>query len=202
MKVSFESCALRFLDQWFLQEKPLFDGLREGSNEAKLNTLKKAATYFSIARNFPARFDDGRGLRRFEPVVDILDNTKDPMGASVNAVDSLQKSLSAIYGGRKLISAASKLLWLKYRDGVIIYDLKARETLGLKKDDYRVYCSAWKNAYTEHQGLIRNVCATLTKAQGFALCGVEVSSDEIKKATTSQWFYERVLDTYLWFSAD
>lgn len=201
MEPSIKGCALRFLDQWFLEEEKLYDGLKPGNtDEEKLKTLKGAMRYFSIARNFPTKHDKGRSPNRFRLVISALGEV-DVQKESILEVADLQGRLSEDYGGRRFYSAASKLLWLLKRDDVIIYDSQVRKSLGFPREDYSEYCEIWEGEFSKLESDIRSACNELETNYGWAVCSGGVPDSEVRQTVAEPWFHRRVFDTYHWFRA-
>jgi len=121
------------------------------------------------------------------------------VNGTVDSVEALVESFSELYGGKRLTSAASKLLWLKHRDGVAIYDQKARQALGFSGESYRDFFAEWSKQYSIHERAIHGACARLPAVRDFALWGAQVPLDQITEVIGALWFRERVFDTYLWF---
>lgn len=120
--------AQRFAIQWRDTERPLFEGLRSDKRSHRLDALRRATAHFIIARNFARAHDVDLGRKRLELVLDVFNDVRlRPLRSSElePSVMRFATRLGAAYGGRTLISAASKLLWLAHRDPAIIYDSRA-----------------------------------------------------------------------------
>jgi len=199
MKPSVRGCALRFLDQWFLEEKPLYEGLApERSKKEQLGTLDKAMSYFKIARNFQTAWDKQKGIPRFQPVLEVL-NKQPEGGDDIDAVVRLETELRLEYPDHRLISAASKLTWLRRRDSVIIFDSLVKTSLGLTDVDYKTYCEVWMAQYEDCREKIESVCSKQGDAAKFSVCEFDLDNDEIKRVAREPWFHRRVFDTFHWF---
>src|SRR2546422_204183 len=116
-----ERSATQYAQYWVRSERSFVETLVDGDEDARLAAIQRAAGYFRIARNFPKAFDVGRGLARLAPVRDLL---QAPLLRLVDAqtltqlVESLRHQLGALYGGKDLLSAATKFLWLLDGDPV------------------------------------------------------------------------------------
>jgi hypothetical protein len=110
--------------------------------------------------------------------------------------DELKKKI-----GSANISAASKLLWLSFRDPFIIYDSRAdyalRQGFNARFDGYREYAAAWRNAYAKHEAAIAKAVEELPKARVFMRSEPPLDH-EILRTARETWFKERVFDTFLW----
>lgn len=64
----------------------------------------------------------------------------DPRGVNdhtlADVVRRLRRELGMPYGGKDVLSAATKFLWLAHRDVVIIHDSQVRAVLGAEYGDY------------------------------------------------------------------
>ena len=122
-----ETACLGYLLQWSTLEKEIFDGLRSPSHDERLRALNRAAAFFRIARNLPIKRE--QGAERLSPVLEMFDQLpENPPDDVMAAVIEFQDRLSAIYG-RRALSFSSKVLWLRYRAPIVIYDAQARRAL-------------------------------------------------------------------------
>ena len=145
MGIYWEYCSLYYLQQWLSGERRLHDAL-SGTDERSIREgLSDAVKSFRVARNLPRKYDADRGLKRYEPLLEVfLQLQKQEISESnfINVFDNFQSEISKKYGGKKLISLSSKLLWLRYRDPFIIYDSRARTSLEVTPGDYSEYVAA------------------------------------------------------------
>lgn len=74
MKHSLEYYSLHYLDMWLKHDRIYYEALTGGIREEKLAAIKKAVTYYKVARNLPTRCDEGIVCDRYEPILKILDN--------------------------------------------------------------------------------------------------------------------------------
>lgn len=200
-KVSLHFASLRFLDQWAVIEAPIRAGLLSSDPERQRKALEKGTAFFGIARNLPKRYDvEARPPRpRFRPVVEVLAESKlGPVDDPDDAVERLTESLSGRYGGHRVVSAASKVLWLIHRDRVVIYDSRARKALGFRACAYPAYRRAWEDRWAEKRAEIAEACHELPTVLRFAACHGRMSPAEVKRLAGSSWFQRRVLDVALW----
>jgi len=177
--------ANRYARTWIDLEKGLVSGLGAVDRATRLETLQRCAGQFRIARNFPTKFDIERGIPRLNPVLVILDALPEHLRADrlFDIVDVTSQRLATAYGMRVLLSAATKLLWLKYRDPVIIYDSQVRASLGVRAGDYPAYVRQWRALYSRRALGIRNAASRIR------IPGVPWKRE---------WFRRRVFDLYLW----
>jgi len=166
-------------------EQGLVSGLGAVDRATRLKALQRCAGYFRIARKFPTRFDIERGIPRLDPVLVILDTLPARLRADrlVDIVDLTSQRLATAYGRKGLLSAATKLLWLIYRDPVILYDSQVRASLGVRAGDYAAYVRRWHALYSRHAVEIRSAASRIR------IPGVP---------SEREWFRRRVFDIYLW----
>ena len=116
----FEFCAFRFLIQWQEDEQKLHAAISSSTPAA--TDIRGALSYFQVARNF-------RDLDQPEKTAFVLnsllevraDQTLQTPGAKVAR---LTQRLQEEFDQDNLL-AASKLLWLSYREPYIVYDGRA-----------------------------------------------------------------------------
>jgi hypothetical protein len=138
--VSAHFAAIRYLDQWFVIEQPVRIGLLSGVREEQRRAIERAAPFFNVARNLPTKFDIGLRRQRYDPVIDAIETLSSVTPrAGAELVGEFAARLSASYGDKGTMSVASKILWLWYRDPIVIYDSRVRRALGATADDYSAY---------------------------------------------------------------
>jgi hypothetical protein len=199
-KVSFYHCALSYLDMWLREDRGYCQALSTTHREHKLTALGKAAFTYRIARNFPDKYDRKQGLDRYGPVLDILDSLDAEVVSSdgiVQTIEHARKRISSHYGGRDVLSATTKFLWLKFKSPVVIYDSQARLAIGTRAGDIGAYLSAWQKRYATHEQEIEAACEELPSVQRYCE-NQETPIEEIQYLSRQKWFKERVLDVYLW----
>lgn len=196
---TFDFCALQFLNQWFEKESGYCSQLLSSqSEEVNLAGLAAAAAYFRIARNLPRAFEQNQGLSRYKPVLKAIYSLDfvSPEGA-VDTVDAIQKHISEEYGGRNVLSLTTKLLWLRFKSPIRIYDSQARTALGTPEGEYLPFYRAFSQAYTQHRAEIESACSRLSSVVTYSV-RPDIEPTELNELVTSLWFKERVLDIYLW----
>ncbi|MDD2658320.1 MAG: hypothetical protein PHY54_01400 [Methylococcales bacterium] len=200
MKHSLEYFSLHYLDMWLRHDRLYHESLNNGTREEKLIFIKKAATYYKVARNLPKEYDEDTGCARYEPIVKIIDKAiaSDFSGDTVKSINKVQKKISKAYGDRGVLSITTKLLWLKIRDPIIIYDSQARKALNTEDGDLSGFYEAWRTEYSAHSNAIATVCAKLSSVSKYS-CDQTIATPAYVQAISAQpWFQERVFDVYLW----
>ena len=196
-----EYCSLQFADFWFTTNRDLVAGLSSESRSIRLETLRRAAIHFGVARTLPRAYDEGRGKPRLSPALTVLDrNTRRairPQDAK-EVVRRTRDQLGAAYGGRAPLSVATKFLWLRNQNVFVIYDSQARTALGTRNGDYDAYLDRWHEGYFRLRDDLRRVSSALPRHRRYLSCGQAVSEQDIHDAVCEEWFWKRVYDIYLW----
>jgi hypothetical protein len=193
--------AVEYAGFWFKSECACAEALSSDDHAVRLQALQRAAGYFRIARNMPKAYDVGRGRQRLEPVLDLLDAWRLQPVSTITlpqVVRSLRQEIGAAYGGRDLLSAATKFLWLLHRDTVIIFDSQVRDALGSPYGDYDGFLDRWRAGYAGLSDAIRAACTSLPATTVSRFCGRAVSQDAVAAIATKEWFLQRVYDICLW----
>jgi len=201
MRPDFKFCAIHYMEQWFCKEEALRLSLRNPDSESRLVGLAHAARFFAVARTLPRRFDVEIGVRRYEPLLEVMDEIKDRQIDSESPeeiVEVFRSELSARYGGKDVLSLATKVLWLLFRDPIIIYDSRVRSALASPVADFPTYVERWLSHYDVHRSSIREACATLPELHQYIECGSRLSREDVLAVCNEDWFQKRVLDIYLW----
>jgi hypothetical protein len=68
-KAEFKYHALRYLNLWVSQDRTCCEALAGTDDSEKLRALAKAAAFYRIARNLRTRYDTGKQLPRYCPVL-------------------------------------------------------------------------------------------------------------------------------------
>lgn len=153
MQPTFHHCAARYLDVWLRTESRLFDSLRSPSRES----LRSALTHFRVSRGFGGIAEEGTA----DTVISLLvrrDRYVTPKTAPKRVID-LATDLENHLGYDNLLSASSKLLWLRCRSPFVIMDKRAADALEIEGEsfprrDYASYFEAWRNRFTHHRDAI------------------------------------------------
>ena len=199
--ISLDYCALSYLNQWQKDDSMLYSLLNSNEVECQKEGIERAVTFYGIARNFPKKYDSSD---RFDKVLNRLSNinVKVTLSNFIEIVNDLADNFLEDYKQRN-ISAASKLLWLRHRDPVIIYDKRAID--GLKSrfqykgeyGDYVNFSRTWLQEYENKSQEITVATQKLLSVKQFTYNHL-ASSEEIKNLTKENWFKMRVFDIYLW----
>jgi len=200
-KNEFKYYALHYLNLWVSQDKPCCEALGGSDRSKKLETLAKAARAYSIARTLPTRYDVGKGLPRYGPVLKIIDaeNRADFRGKYLlPSIRKVRKKISTKYGGHGGLSLTTKFLWLKMKSPIIVYDSRAREALHAAPGDIEEYYKLWHEEFTRCEQEIRDACASLHRVHEYTKIPEMPTPQDIAKIAAHRWFRERVFDAYLW----
>ncbi len=191
-----EFCALHFLIQWLRSEKALHEAIKDNPSG---ESIRGALAYFQVARNF-------KGLKDPATVAVIRDSLlkirNDQSLTTKLKVEALASHLQSHFQKFNL-SAASKLLWLSYREPFIVYD--NRTVVALKRKfkhkfaarNYTEYSNAWRAEYAKSELAIRAAIKQLPKGRMF-MPACRLTDDELLHLAEETWFTERVFDTFLW----
>lgn len=201
---TFEFCALRYLLLWSQKETRLHEQLSQDT--PKVEGLRNALRHYGIARNFPGIDND----KTAEAVIDcLLEVSNDDTQCTEQKVRILAERFKDTFK-RLNLSAASKLLWLRYRKPFPIFDSRAfcgLQKLGVTelenqdKQDYKKYANAWKTAYKMNSDAIQKAVGRLPDALPFVRDWYQ-SKEEIASLAGQDWFQERIFDIYLWELGD
>lgn len=200
MKHSLEYFSLHYLDMWLRHDRQIHQSMNNGTREEKLISIKEAATHYKVARNLPKKYDEDIGCARYEPILEVIDKAiaSDFSRDTVKSISKVHNKISKAYGDRGVLSFTTKLLWLKIRDPIIIYDSQAREALNADDGDLSGFYEAWRTEYSTHSKAIASVCAKLSSVSKYS-CDQTIATPAYVQAISAQsWFQERVFDMYLW----
>lgn len=189
--------ARYYAKAWTLRERTFVEGLASTDPATRLKVICNAGGYFRISRSLRTAFDVGIGLPRLKPVLDALDQVHPDSVSDATlheVVSDLRRSIGKPYGNRDLLSAATKFLWLRHRDVVVIHDSQARLALGAPSGDYATYLNRWYTDYTLVSPQVTAACERLQDASDLE----KRISFEVKRHGTAEWFKRRVFDIYLW----
>jgi hypothetical protein len=196
MTKSFIESVGEYFDYWTQSERGYVEALSSSDEAVRLATLQGAAGYFRVARNFPTSHDVGRGLPRLKPALDVLHqlSASDVNEANLSRiVTHLRGELGRLYGGADLLSAATKFLWLRSRDVVIIFDGQARAALKAPYGAYDAYLQRWFRGYQRNAAEIAEACSQFVASLSEAAPVADRRDIELP-----EWFRRRVYDIYLW----
>ena len=197
LDTDFYDSALYYAKEWTRKERGCVDGLASTDPLRRLKALCDAGGYFRISRSLETAYDVGVGLPRLKPVLDTLDRVP-PESVTDATLDSvvceLRREIGRAYGGRDLLSAATKFLWLRHRDVVVIYDSQARSALNAPSGDYGNYLERWRSEYSRVKPKVIDACERLLQARQLE----DLVRAEVNAHGASEWFKRRVFDVYVW----
>lgn len=196
MKPTFAYCAARYLDVWVRKESSLAQGMRAPTPAS----IRASLAHFNVSRGF-AEIDNDQLCNKVATRLIEHDKYVTPKTAATRVID-FAATLTADFGYDNLLSAASKLLWLRSRSPFIIFDNRAADALELegnefKRRDYASYCQAWKTAYSENQNAISEALKKLPRFIEFT-AAAHLGSPSLVELVSQDWFAERTFDQYLW----
>lgn len=192
-----EYCALRFLIQWLRNEQSLHQAIASSLSDIG---IRHALAYFQVARNFKGLSQD---LTTTSIIRKALLSIRGNESLSADSkVEKLASSLQSHFQKFNL-SAASKLLWLSFRDPFVIYDNRAVTALSrnfkhkFSVRNYADYTKVWRTQYGYFESDITAAVKQLPKGRMF-MPACLLSDEELLKLTDKTWFKERVFDIFLW----
>ncbi|MGH7928213.1 MAG: hypothetical protein ACREQV_10485, partial [Candidatus Binatia bacterium] len=196
--------AARYLDKWILEEKPIYVALLATIPASQRIALGRAVTYFRVVRNLRRSSEEKLGVPRFEPLRQCLDAiTREDVSNErfVATTIALARMIASQYGGKNYISLASKLLWMRFRHPVVIYDSRVQTALCTPVGDYHAYVKSWHECYTVKETAIRSACESLTGSLPTLKCGTTITEDQVRQIADQEWFRRRVMDMFIWMRA-
>lgn len=202
MHPTFDYCALQFLNQWLQKESGYCECLASSDIETQRKALISAGGHFRVARNVPKKCEKEHGYARYEPVLAVLNNLNNVSAEdAVDVVEAVSEKISKSYNNRSVLSLTSKFLWLKFKAPIRIYDSQARSSLRTKQNNYLEFNTKFSESFAECKDEIALSCRNLLVVSNYSV-QPGISRGELKKLVSKQWFQERVLDIYLWNSAN
>jgi len=169
----------------------------EAQNE-KLDAIARGASRFRFERELSSAHDLDVGIPRFQPSLEIIDNvTMNEIEANpVEAIIQTSRRLSSRYGNDVVISATTKLLWMKFRYPIVIFDGYTETALGTKR--IREYFDQWNARYVHYEQSVIEACDILSDSLQFT-CDPKVATTEfVVELASADWFRRRVFGTYLY----
>lgn len=195
MNPPYEYCAYRYLELWERFEKSLYIAI-SGTHSA--SQIRDALKYYKIARNF-------KGLKEDEVAANVSTELLKVDGCSGIYSENVKDLASRFKKscGQYNLSAASKLLWLRYRSPYLIYDSRAVTALHrmgnkFKNADYTLYCEVWRREFEKRSNEISLAAHGLVNLPRKYTAAFTLTDDYLTKIIDSEWFIERVFDIYLW----
>lgn len=191
MEHLYNHAAIGYANLWWRQDRLFLKRMKDKDMTAMAATLGDIATAYSVIRGIP----DGRRYAGWDDTAKkLLSMKKLTASTYVHAVDQLQSELVKT---RKLMSAASKILWFHSKSPVKIFDKRAADALDFKNGSYLDYCGRWSSEFKQsEEAILRSIekliqhinCTTIPPA----------GRDEFYDVVNQKWFAERVFDKYLW----
>ena len=170
--------------------------LATGNWGEKLTALREAAVGYSVARTLPSNLDRPARYERLLDIIDPLEQTQfqnDPPGE----IRRIERKISRNYGGRNVLSATTKFLWIKIKRPILIFDSQARNALGIRNNNgLEDFYVKWRAGFEDNKTAIVNACLKLPDMNKYAL--QQMTKASIREISNQPWFHERVFDTYLW----
>jgi hypothetical protein len=193
----YEYFVMKFANQWASKENFLY--LRLNQRQINEASVANALHYFQVARTFVGLQNEKN--REFI-AEQVLEHSKYLTKNNFHQkVDSLADQFENRFKSKN-VSAASKLLWLRKRSPVLIFDKWARTALEKMEqrnlDSYEEYAIAWRKNYSLHESEITNAAISLIGVRQY--CALwNTTASECEEIVLSEWFLERVFDMYLLF---
>jgi hypothetical protein len=201
MPNNFYYAAYSYLDEWMQKDSRFhqilaFERRAETSATAGAECLVEVAKHYKVIRTLRRTEENFR----LEAAYKALHATEPPTESDVvEKVEAFARALGNKYGGIAL-SASSKILWMRFRSPVIIYDSIVADWLckncGYKDDGYPNYHRIWSRKYREYEEEIEDACAELNSVKKFTLAR-EVSAAQLSEWANSKWFKQRVFDHFI-----
>lgn len=191
----YEYLVMKFANQWTTREQILHEELSRKIISEK--SVVKALQYFQVARTFDGlKTEDNRTFI----VENLLEHSKYLTKNNFHEkVQDLAERFKEQFGSTNL-SAASKLLWLRKKSPVLIFDKWAKSALESfeqrKIDCYADYSEVWNHNYSLHKDKIKDATIDFVNVRQYSALWNK-STSECKDIVTSEWFLERVFDMYL-----
>jgi hypothetical protein len=197
---SLEHCSLQYLNRWISQDSQICHALKFGNPKEKLTAINHAVSFYRISRNLPLSGDTGKGLPRCKPLLDVIEkvNRDDFKSDPVSGIRNFESAIQKHYGPRGMASLATKLLWLKLKRPIIIYDSQARAAIGTRSGDLNGFYQQWRIEFNSHASEIARVCRNLETMGPYSVDAKKATPKFIHKVASTKWFHERVFDMYLW----
>jgi hypothetical protein len=195
---TFEYCSLHYLNLWLKDDKNYCDGLATGNRSEKLSALRTAAFTYKVARTLHSRLDRPARYERLLNIIDPLEPTQfhdDPP----REIRKIEREISEAYGGRNVLSATTKFLWIKIKQPILVFDSRARTALGIRNNnDLEGFYDRWREEFKTNERAIVNACSKLPDMNKYAMNQVVATKEYVRKISDQPWFHERVFDSYLW----
>lgn len=190
--------TIKALAQWLEYDRPGGRALRSDD----LPIVRRWMAFYRIARNFPGLGDDNM-LRALLREVQIACEGIEKAAAHEGELVLEVQRIATNQGQKKLISAASKLLFLACPERGVIYDRNARTALGLRQQvTYERYVLAWNTSLAECRPQIKGAIQRCLQLPDEAFPLYLADASACRSAMSQPWFHRRVFDIHLWHSGD
>ena len=201
--MDFRYAAFNYLYEWVCYDRHFMEVLAftrasEPEAEVACKELISVAKHYDIIRNFKVE----KGTARLLPAWNALKEMAKPVSRedAKAHVSQLVAKLKPTYG-RDLWSAASKILWMRFKRPIVIFDSITWEWMCVKGEcprggGYDSFYDAWLRKFDENKVEIRAVCEELKElSTATKFFGSEKPTQQEFEATVSSgWFAERVFD--------
>lgn len=211
MKITFEHAALHYLMQWLEEDSIWHNGLNDSDYSIRLKTLNVLAYNYQVIRNLPRRYDIDAtpSIPRLSPILNIIENPENQNITVANRVEVIERVNNEIgrHYHRRVLSLATKVLWVKHRDPIIIYDSRARrgiKRLGYPSGENNIdkYIKSWEKLYGNYQTEIQKTCAYLHETCDYSKFSNGLTTQHVKDLSSQLWFQHRVFDIFLFFEGE
>lgn len=191
----YQYLVMKFVNQWVTKEQILHNEL--SLKDITEESVVKALQYFQVARTFT-------GLKTQENREFIVDKLLEHSKHLTNnnfytKVQKLSEDFKQQFGSTNL-SAASKLLWLRKKTPVIIFDSWAKLAIEniekTKIENYSDYSEVWNKNFLLHRDKINSAAKNFINVRHYSALW-DKSITECRDIVLSEWFLERVFDMYL-----
>jgi hypothetical protein len=194
--------AYSYLDQWMWKDRLFHEALAFEKTDVDANrgaeTLVEVAKYYGVIRTL--KVNAGESVRLESAYKMLTSTTSLGLDDVPTMVEGFAAELGNVYEGLPF-SAASKFLWMRFRTPIVIYDslvaaYVAAENRGYDNKTYQSFCSVWRKNYRQNQDAIQEACDELVSIKKFTLAS-ECTDENVLKWTNSEWFRERVFDSFM-----
>jgi len=194
----YEYCALRFVIQWERHERALHEDI---SRKLSAEAIRTALSYFQVARGFAGLDEKAEMVAKALIKMSKGLNEGNVIDRVINLSDYFFREFNS-----KNLSAASKLLWLRCRNPVVILDSRTAAALNklgyrVKKGDYVSFYRAWHEEYGKRRFELQRAAKRLKELKSYT-ASWRRSADEFRADIEAVWFSERTFDLLLWELGD
>lgn len=188
--------AAKYLSLWLNKEEEIHKAVRKMPSEMN---IRRAAAQFGVSRSIKGMGEPP--VRK--ALVKLLGGL--PRASKSAIAEQVEKLAAEMreHTGTFNVSAASKLLWMRWRGSYIIFDSRAKRALSKALgysvgETYADYCAAWHKAYAAKRSDVAKACSRLPKVYKHCVLFKGVERAEVERICRQRWFMYRVFDNYLW----